>query len=145
MSRSIDFSTVGYWVARYGTSQILTNPANAIVKFPTLDSELGEGLEYLDGVFTVKRAGVYYISTEIGGSLHVAQTTEIWKNNQEFISNRSWGGDDYYNYVHVSTSMMLEVGDTFTIRVSTSGPTGTVEMNSRARCNMNACLLLPIR
>ena len=107
----IDFTTLSGGVCRYASNQTIAAGVEGVILF-------------------------YYISAEVGGSSNCQHTTEIFVNGAEYQSSR--GYNTAFNYVAVSCCVKLNVNDTFQIKAVAGG---SIDINSRAKGNMNACLI----
>ena len=132
----IDFTTLSGGVCRYASNQTIAAGVEGVILFPNNVVTDTSVISYNNGTFTVKKKGWYYISAEVGGSSNCQHTTEIFVNGAEYQSSR--GYNTAFNYVAVSCCVKLNVNDTFQIKAVAGG---SIDINSRAKGNMNACLI----
>lgn len=139
----IDWSSLGSVIVRSASSsqtQSIPSGSETVVNFP-VSERTSSAISYSSGTFTVNKTGLYFISAEVGG-ISGPLTTEIIVNNSEYMSNRSYVSNGVA-YVSVSGVAYIASGQTFQIKAyQTSGSALTI--NSRAKANMNACLIRPV-
>lgn len=138
----IDFTTMVYGSSRYAQNQSVSANTWTTILFPNNIVTDTEAIQYnSDGTFTIKKAGWWMISAQLGGSDSVL-TVSIFVNGVEYKANRGQKSSDYQQlcYTESTACAKLSVGDL----VSVQGYSLTqFNINSRTRGNVDICLISP--
>lgn len=139
-AQNIDFTTFNYGVHRTASNQSIPANTPTTVLFPVNDYIDTEGVTYSDGVFTIQKAGTWFISAVTGGSSG-SLSTLISVNGTEYMTgSRSASISGVFAYSQVGACVRLSAGDTVEIKAYSSQ---AFTIDTPARGVISMCMLSP--